>query len=101
MESYLISDNIDTLQGMRMGGVSGEIINDSLEVIKRIDELIDDPNIGIIILTHKIKSQIEDEVMERKINSKETLIVEIPGPNQSVESNFITKYIRESIGLKL
>ncbi len=101
MESYLISDNIDTLQGMRMGGVSGEIINDSLEVIKRIDELIGDPNIGIIILTHKIKSQIEDEVMERKINSKETLIVEIPGPNQSVESNFITKYIRESIGLKL
>ncbi len=101
MESYLISDNVDTLQGMRMGGIQGEIMTDPKAVIKKIDALIKDPQIGIIILTHKIKSEIEVEVMKRKLNANKTLIVEIPGPKQVVEKEFITKYIRESIGLKL
>lgn len=101
MESYLISDNSDTLQGMRMAGIQGEIINDKELIINKIDELIEEPNIGIIILTQKIKMLIEDEVMTRKLESKETLIVEIPGPKARIESDFITKYIRESIGLKL
>jgi hypothetical protein len=39
--------------------------------------------------------------MKRKLISRETLIVEIPSPGESIQSDFITKYIRESIGLKL
>ena len=101
MESYLISDNHETLQGMRMAGVLGEIINDKELIIKKIDELIEDQDVGIIILTHKTKMLIEEEVMERKLKTKETLIVVIPGPREKIESDFITKYIRESIGVKL
>lgn len=101
MESYLISDNEETLLGMKMAGVSGELLTENLEILDRIDELILDPKIGIIILTHKTKEKIEEEVMKRKLQSKETLIVEIPGPRESIKSDFITKYIRESIGLKL
>lgn len=101
MKSYLISDNLDTLQGMRMAGIIGEILEDRELIIRKIDSLIENPDIGIIILTHKIKHLVEDEVMARKLKSKNTLIVEIPGPKESVESDFITKYIRESIGIKL
>lgn len=101
MESYLISDNEETLIGMRMAGISGEILSDPEQIINKIDELIETPNIGIIILTHTIKEMVEDEVMERKLGAKETLIVEIPGPKEGMKSDFITKYIRESIGLKL
>lgn len=101
MESYLISDNEETLLGMKMAGISGELLTENLEILDRIDELILDPKIGIIILTHKTKEKIEEEVMTRKLQSKETLIVEIPGPREAIKSDFITKYIRESIGLKL
>lgn len=101
MKSYLISDNEDTLQGMRLAGVAGEIMTDNELIIKKIDLLIKDPEIGIIILTHGIKVKITEEVMERKLASRETLIVEIPGPKESIQKDFITQYIRESIGLKL
>jgi len=101
MESYLISDNEETLIGMKMAGISGELLTDNQVILNRIDELILDPKIGIIILTHKTKVKIEEEVMTRKLQSKETLIVEIPGPGESIKNDFITKYIRESIGLKL
>lgn len=101
MESYIISDNEETLIGMKMAGISGEILKDPEVILKKIDQLILDPKIGIIILTHQIKMSIEEEVMKRKLQSRDTLIVEIPGPNESIKSDFITKYIRESIGLKL
>lgn len=101
MESYLISDNQDTLIGMQLAGVAGEFLTDSSAILKRIDELIDQDNIGIIILTQGIKRELEEEVMMRKMMLKDTLIVTIPGPNETIERDFITKYIRDSIGLKL
>lgn len=101
MESYLISDNEDTLLGMKLAGIEGELMTDDEAIIKKIDALIKEPNIGIIMLTHNIKVRIEDEVMKRKLQARDTLIVEVPGPGESIERDFITKYIRESIGLKL
>jgi|LGOV01.1.fsa_nt_gb V/A-type H+-transporting ATPase subunit F len=101
MESYLISDNEETLLGMKLAGIEGELMQDDELILKKIDELINNPQIGIVILTHRIKVRLEDEVMSRKLKSRETLIVEIPGPNETIKSDFITKYIRESIGIKL
>lgn len=101
MKSYLISDNLDTLVGMRLAGISGEVIQDASEIIQKVDELIADPDIGIIILTHKIKAMVDEAIMERKIITKKTLIVEIPGPGEPIQKDFITHYIRESIGLKI
>jgi V/A-type H+-transporting ATPase subunit F len=101
MESYLISDNEETLLGMKLAGVEGELMTDDQAIIEKIDHLIADDHTGIIILTHNIKVRLEEEVMKRKLISRETLIVEIPSPGESIQSDFITKYIRESIGLKL
>lgn len=101
MESYLISDNEETLVGMQMAGVVGEILIEPDLVLKKIDSLMENPEIGMIILTQKIKSSIEDEIMDRKLRSRGTLIVEIPGPNDESKPDFITRYIRDSIGLKL
>jgi V/A-type H+-transporting ATPase subunit F len=101
MESYLISDNEETLVGMQMAGIRGEILTDPEAVLHKIDQLLEDPQIGLIILTQRIKQSIEEEVMIRKMQSRNTLIVEIPGPKDKSQPDFITKYIRESIGLKL
>lgn len=101
MKSYIISDNSESLQGMSLAGIDGETIIEKELIIKKIDELIKNPNIGIIILTQRTKMLVEEEVMLRKLSSTNTLIVEIPCPREKIQNDFITKYIRESIGLKL
>jgi vacuolar-type H+-ATPase subunit F/Vma7 len=55
---------------MRMAGILGEVIEDKDLIIKKIDELIEEPNIGIIILTQKTKMLIADDMMKKPINSK-------------------------------
>ena len=49
MRMYLISDNTDTLTGMRLAGVDGVIANEKGTLEKALNEVLKDKNIGIIL----------------------------------------------------
>ncbi len=100
MKSFLISDNSETLIGMRLAGISGVILETAEEIVGKIDELIDDESIGIIMITGKVMQKAEEAIMERKLKESETLIVQIPGTAESSDEDRMARYIRESIGLK-
>lgn len=100
MKSFIISDNRDTLLGMRLSGISGVICHNKEEVLRVIKEKVKDPEIGIILVTDKIKQMADEEIMQLKISEIDTLITEIPSMNSKYRSNYITRYIRESIGVK-
>ena len=56
MKMYLISDNVDTLTGMRLAGVDGVVVHEREELRKELEEAMDDKSIGIILLTEKFGS---------------------------------------------
>ncbi|ERK29765.1 MULTISPECIES: V-type ATP synthase subunit F [Clostridium] len=102
MRSFLISDNRDTLIGMKMAGIDGVIIRERQEVIEKIEELKKTDDIGIIIITEKISLMVNDYVYKLKLSKDKPLIIEIPdrhGSNKGQDS--ILRYIKESIGLKI
>ncbi len=101
MKSYLLTDNEETLIGLKLAGIEGEIVSDKEYLIKKVEALIEDETIGIIIITKKLKNMAFEEIMKYKIEAKNTLIVDIPSPSDEVEKDFITKYIKESIGLNI
>ena len=49
MRSVIVADNKETVIGLRLAGVDGRLIKNDENVMKLIDELISDENIGIII----------------------------------------------------
>jgi len=100
MRSFLISDNKETLIGMRLAGIGGIILDTENEIIQKIDELIKDSQVGIIMITGGILMRAEEAIMERKLRESETLIVQIPGTAENADDDRIARYIRESIGLK-
>ena len=53
MKMYLISDNIDTLTGMRLAGVEGVVVHEMQEVKEALDKVLADKEIGIVLLTEK------------------------------------------------
>lgn len=102
MKAYLISDNVDTQVGMRLAGITGVVIHDKEEVLEEIDNIKRNKDIGIILITEKLANLIEEEVEKLKLSMSLPLIVVIPdrhGTNRSRDS--ITKYVKESIGLKI
>lgn len=101
MKSFLICDDAQTLIGMRLAGVQGVIMTDRDAVLDLVQEKIKDPEIGIIIISKPIMQLAEKEIMALKLKSKYTLIVEIPGSDSTYDNDYITRHIRESIGIKI
>lgn len=101
MRSYLICDNQDILIGMRLTGIEGIIVGSREEVLEEIEKVLADKSIGIVIITEKILSMAEEEIMELKLERDYPLIIAIPDKDGPKRDNYIAKYIRESIGIKI
>lgn len=106
MKMYLISDNIDTLTGMRLAGVEGAVVHKREELKEELKEELDkalaDKTIGIILLTEKFGREFPEIIDNVKLERKLPLIVEIPDRHGTGRKpDFITSYVNEAIGLKL
>lgn len=102
MKMYLISDNIDTLTGMRLAGVEGAVVHEKQELKDELDKVLADREIGIVLLTEKFGRDFPDVVNEIRLNHKLPLFIEIPDRHGTGRKpDFITSYVNEAIGLKL
>ena len=99
---YLISDNIDTLTGMRLAGVEGVIVHEHDELKKALERTIADKEIGIILLTEKFGREFPDIIDDVRLNRRLPLLIEIPDRHGTGRKpDFITSYVSEAIGIKL
>ena len=99
---FLISDNIDTLTGMRLAGVEGAVVHERDELKEALNKALADKDIGILLLTEKFGREFPEISDNVKLNRKLPLIVEIPDCHGTGRKpNFITSYVNEAIGLKL
>jgi len=101
MKSFLISDDLDTLMGLRLSGIAGELVQDRDKALELLERKLGDPEIGIVVLSSGVLHMIEKEVMAIKLKEKKKMIVEVPAVGGKYDSGYITRYIRDSIGIKL
>ena len=102
MKMYLISDNIDTLTGMRLAGVEGVVVHERQEVKEALDKVLADKEIGIVLLTEKFGRDFPDLINRVRLEHNFPLFVEIPDRRGTGRKpDFITAYVNEAIGLKL
>lgn len=102
MRYYLISDNHDTLTGMRLAGIEGTLVRDREGVEAALQAAKENPDIGIVLITRSLVRLAADKVDDMKLHCPRPLILEIPDRNGSDRSeDSITRYIREAIGIKM
>ena len=102
MKMFLISDNVDTLTGMRLAGVEGCIVHERAELRKALEDAIANKENGIILLTEKFGREFPEIIDDVKLHHKTPLIIEIPDRHGTGRKpDFITSYVSEAIGIKL
>ena len=102
MKFYTLSDNVDTLMGMRLAGIEGEVIHTADEVLASLRRVMADPSIGIVLMTEKLINTCPNIIYRYKLNQKRPLIVEVPDRHGEGDvSQTIEKYVSEAIGIKL
>ena len=102
MKMFLISDNIDTQIGMRLAGIEGVVVHEREEFVNALNEAVADESIGIVLITFRLSRLAPELVSEVKLSHSLPLLVEIPDRHGMGKSDdFITKYVRDAIGLKI
>ena len=102
MKMFLISDNVDTLTGMRLAGVEGCIVHEREEIRKALEDAIANKENGIILLTEKFGREFPDIIDDVRLNRRLPLLIEIPDRHGTGRKpDFITSYVSEAIGIKL
>lgn len=103
MKIYCISDNIDTNIGLRLVGVDGVVVHERKEVLEAIEEVKDDPQLGILLITRKLEKLVPEVIDELKLTAGLPLVLVIPDRHvePDEDNEYITKYVRDSIGIKV
>lgn len=102
MQFYLLSDNQDTLQGLRLSGIEGTLIENKKQLYDSLKSLIKNPDISIVLLTPNVMNLDSEFVYDLKLKLSKPIIIEIPDHNLNVNvTNTIENYISMSLGIKL
>ena len=102
MKFFLISDNVDTLTGMRLAGIPGVVAHTAEETSAAVNGVLADTSIGILIVTQNLKKLYPDIFTEITLGKSLPLVVEVPDRHGFDRNrNSIAEYIESAIGLKL
>lgn len=101
MKSIVLSNEYNVIQGMKLAGLDGVYSKNIDELENYFKDYVNQDDIGIIILTEELERKISDIVNLQRNTGKLPLIVTIPGENGLQDKNFIMKYIKESLGVKI
>lgn len=102
MKVFILSDNTHTLTGMRLSGVEGVVVHEREDILKELAKAKEKRDIGILLITELLAERVQLELNQMKLSRSLPIIVEIPDRHGTRRPpDFLTRYIRESIGLKI
>lgn len=102
MKFYLLSDNVDTVMGMRLAGVPGELIHSADELKTSLDAAMSAEDVGVVLVTQKLVSMCREYIYDIKLKTTRPLIVEIPDRHGGAGvSDAMLGYVRDAVGIKL
>lgn len=101
MRFYLISDNSDAMNGLRLAGIEGTVARSEDDVRAALRAIAREKDIGMILVTEKISEMYGEALGPILGNAGGPLLVTVPSTGGSAGKDRITRYIREAIGIKV
>lgn len=75
MKIYSILDEIDCAVGLKLAGISVAVLNEKQKIDSKIDELLKENDIGILVVSKQVYAQSKEKLDEIKVKRKTPLIV--------------------------
>ena len=103
MTFFVLGDE-DVILGFQFIGIKGKIIENNEDAILEFDNAINGSygNIGVLLITEKVASMIEEKLMNWQLSGNYPLIVEIPDMEGHLTGKkTMLDSIREAIGIQI
>lgn len=74
MKIYCITDNVDTVVGLKLAGCDGISLEKQCEIEEKIDEVLKDQDIGVLVVTESIYEKSKEKIDDIRLNKRFPLI---------------------------
>jgi V/A-type H+-transporting ATPase subunit F len=102
MRFYLISDNSDAMNGMRLAGIEGTVARSEKDMRAALESIAAASDIGMVLVTEKIADTYTALLDAMRGNQTGPLLITVPSTGGSAAGkDRITRYVREAIGVKI
>jgi len=85
--------------GFRLAGVGGVEVADAKDALSVLNRLMNDPEIGLIILSEELTSEIRNEVNEIRSKKPMPLIYELPSSKAGARETDYRALLRQVLGV--
>jgi V/A-type H+-transporting ATPase subunit F len=98
----LVIGHPEAVLGFSLVGVHGQAVTTAEEANQALDDALNRPDVGIVLVTEDIADLIEARMDQLKLRSTVPLVVEIPGPGYTrVERPSLREVIQRAIGVRV
>lgn len=102
MRAFVISDNTDTLMGMRLAGMEGVIVHTQEETLSALSKAMHTEGVAVVLITEKLAALCPAEVQDLKMNMPLPLLVIIPDRHGTSDMTAaISRYLAETVGIHI
>lgn len=102
MKAFLVSDNHDSLVGMRLAGIEGTLVHTPDETFSAIQKALTMRNLAILAITERAAEMAPDIIQQLRERGELPLVVEVPDRHGTKRGpDFLTRYVQEAIGVKM
>ncbi|HAG14055.1 MAG TPA: ATP synthase subunit F [Ruminococcus sp.] len=102
MRCFVISDNIDTLMGMRLAGMEGVVVHSREEALSALGDAMHAEGVAVVLITEKLAALCGAEVQELKERASQPLLVIIPDRHGTSDMTAaISRYLAETVGIHI
>ena len=102
MRAFVVSDNHDTLVGMRLAGIQGCIVHTAKEAAEAVEKALEEKDLAILAITEKAAALIPGIMQALREHGELPLTIEIPDRfGTGRKKDFLTRYVQEAIGVKM
>ncbi|MDV3277844.1 MAG: V-type ATP synthase subunit F [Nitrososphaerales archaeon] len=85
--------------GFVLSGVNGEYATSSSEALQKIERLVKDPDVGLIMVSDDVAKPIRDQLTTVRTKKAVPLIYEVPGPGSKAEKVEYRAMLRSILGV--
>ena len=100
MRPYVIG-NENCVLGFRLVGVQGVVAREAEHLRTALRDAIEHPEITLVLVTADVADLDRKLMDDLKINSAETLVVEIPAQGDQGGSLSLTEFVQRAVGVSL
>ena len=91
-----------TARGFRLAGIEGHVVTTAAQAAAAVDNTVEQPDCGIIILTQRVAAGIRHQVERIRFERERPLIVEIPGPEGPMTGGkSLRDFVQEAVGIRV